>query len=633
MITVLLSEYKRRQGLSAISLEGHSYVWGKTKGISIRMKRYKWHYLFGMVFAAVFCIFRLDTSTDCVLEMALTAVLHNGNFSYSPFTGEAMAMSAYWSPMTWIYVVTAQILDVHPVLIGKLLMPFVVVFFFITAWKMLFEQLFGKNEQTVAALWILLISSLVFCFSKPYDFTGLWEAPWTDKSVALYVLLPLTGVAVIWVIKKLFYKTESASGIEKISEQDGLDHGSRHFKIQKKYFTLFLAIWAVSAIVSIAFNGCILFNSTYAFPDNRFKMNKEIMEIREMVEGVPEVKMLAPFEVEMQIRDCDDKVRLVRSPYEETGTDSIKEALEKYQNVNIVVLSKADADEDMLCTLGYTRMGSTENYEVYKFVPDLGKYTVTQFASVTELQSMIYVITDWDGHLIIVDGGWKEDAEGLLNLILDHGGRVDAWIITHPHPDHVGAFNEVYASGQVEIGTIYTVPMDYETYKNKANWWDVFEIYDEFVNLTTGADNIVYLEEGDEIDLFGLKMEVFHSFDMEEMAEDTDPCNNGGMIFKLSAKRDSILFLSDVGAAYSAKLLERWGDNLAADYVQMGHHGNGGMDESVYRVIAPKTAFFDAPESLMQNTELNAPVKRALMESLGTKILYYATAPNTIVME
>lgn len=396
---------------------------GKAKGINIRMKRYKWHYLFGIVFAAAFCIFRLDTSTDCVLETALTAVLHEGDFSYSPFTGEPAAMTEYWSPMTWIYVVTAQIFDVHPVLIGKLLMPFIVVFFFITAWKMVFEQLLGKNLQTVAALWILLISSLAFCFSKPYDFTGLWEAPWTDKSIALYVLLPLMGAAAIGVIKKIFFKTESASVIEKSSEQDGLEHGSRYFKIKKKYFKLFLALWAVSVMVSIAFNGCILFNSTYAFPDNRFKMNKEIMEIREMVEGVPEVKMFAPFEVEMQIRDCDDKVRLVRSPYEETGTDSIKEALEKYHDANIVVLQKTDADEDMLYALGYTRMGSTENYEVYQFVPDLGKYTVTQFASVTELQSMIYVITDWNGHLIIVDGGWKEDTEGLLNLIMDHGGK------------------------------------------------------------------------------------------------------------------------------------------------------------------------------------------------------------------
>lgn len=276
------------------------------------MKKYKCHYFVGMIFATVLCIFRLDTSTDCVLEMALTAVLHKGDFSYSPFTGEIMAMPVYWSPMTWVYMVLAQILDVHPVLIGKFLMPLVVVFLFITAWKMILEQLLGKNRRTETALWLLLISSLVFCFSKPYDFTGLWESPWTDKSIVIYVLLPLTVAALIWMAKKIFYKIKSIPDMEQSNKRDVMDHISGCLKIKKKFFTLFLTFWAVSVVAAIAFNGCILFNSTYAFPDNRFKMNKEIMEIREMVEGVPEVKMLAPFEIGMQIRDCDDKVKLVQ---------------------------------------------------------------------------------------------------------------------------------------------------------------------------------------------------------------------------------------------------------------------------------------------------------------------------------
>lgn len=456
------------------------------------MKKYKWHYIVGMILAGALCIFRLDTSTDCVLEMALTARLHKGNFSYSPFTGVDLAMPAFWTPMTYVYSVLAQLFDVHPVLIGKFLMPLVVMFLFVTAWKMLFEQLLGKNKRAEIALWILLISSLVFCFSKPYDFTGLWESPWTDKSMILYVLLPLTGALVIWIIKKMLYKMKKINDAEQIAERDVLDHIDGYLKIQNRCLTLSLALWGVAVVLAIVFKGCILFNSTFAFPDNRFKMNKEIMEIREKVESIPEVRMLAPFEVGIQIRDCDDKVKLVCSPYDMIQIDSIKEAVGKYPEANIVVIPKAEADEEVLYTLGYAKFDVTEEYEIYKYVPDLGKYTVTQFATVTELQSMIYTITDWDDHLVIIDGGWKEDAKGIHNFIMDHGGRVDVWIITHPHPDHAGAFNEIYVSGDVEIGTIYTVPMDYEIYKNKANWWDVFEIYEEFVALTKNAENIVY---------------------------------------------------------------------------------------------------------------------------------------------
>lgn len=589
-----------------------------------RLKRYKWHYLVGMALAAIFCVFRMDTSTDCVLEMARTAVWHEGSFFYSPFTGEAMETAAYWSPMTWIYAVLAQVFDVHPVLIGKILMPLIVMFLFITAWNVLFEQLFGKGAQAKTALWILMISTLFFCFSTPYDFTGLWESPWTDRSLLSYVILPslCAGIA----------KITRNSIKEKTNIKTMGGERNHYFTIGKKGLLVFTAFWMLGVIVAICLNGCILFNSNFVFPDNRFKMDAEVMDIRELVENVPEVKLLAPFEVAVQIQDCDAKVTLAcNNPNELYNRQPLEDTLKKYPDANIVVCSKADADESFLYSMEYLKIGSTENYEVYKFVPGLGKYTVTQYATVTGNQSMIYTITDWDNHFIIIDGGWKEDTDWLLKCIKDNGGKVDVWIITHPHPDHVGAFNGVYASGVVEIGTIYTIPMDYEIYKSRAHWWDGFEVYDEYVNLTAEADNIVYLNEGDEIDLFGLKMEVFHSFDIVE--EDGDPCNNGGMIFKLSAEHDSMLFLADVSRAYSAGILERWGDKVTADYVQMGHHGNGGMTEEFYRAVSPKVAFFDAPEGLMQNEELNAPAKRALMESLGSQIVYYATAPNEIVLE
>lgn len=593
-----------------------------------RIKRYSWHYLFGMILAMVLCIFRMDTSTDCVLEMARTAVWYKGDFLYSPFTGEVMEKAVYWTPMTWVYANLARIFDVHPVLIGKFLMPLIVMFLFVTVWSILIEQLLGKNLQAKTALWILLISSMVFCFSTEFDFTGLWESPWTDKSLVIYIVIPLLGIVIIKTIMHIL----NSDKIKMIYEIRG--RYDKYFTIRKKVLIAFLILWILSVIAAIGLNGCILFNSTYAFPDNRFKMDKEIMDIREMVEDISEVKMLAPFEVAVQIQDCDAKVQLVcGNPKELNNIQSIDEALKKYHDANVIVLPKVDADESTLYNLGYLKLGNTKNYEIYKFVPDLGKYTVTQYASVTGAQSMIYTITDWNNHFIIIDGGWKEDTDWLLKCIKDNGGKVDVWIITHPHPDHAGAFNGVYASGVVEIGTIYTIPMDYEIYQSRANWWDEFEIYDEFVNLTAEADNIVYLNDGDEVDLFGLKMEVFHSFDLEEMENDMDPCNDGGLVFKLSALHSSMLFLADVGGIYSTSIIEKYEDKLVADYVQMGHHGNGGMDETFYRVVSPKMAFFDAPESLMQNEELNAPAKRALMESLDAQVVYYATAPNEIVLQ
>lgn len=59
--------------------------------------------------------------------------------------------------------------------------------------------------------------------------------------------------------------------------------------------------------------------------------------------------------------------------------------------------------------------------------------------STTGAQNLSIVIKSPHGKLIVVDGGWEADATKLSELILQQGGEVDAWLITHPHEDHVGA--------------------------------------------------------------------------------------------------------------------------------------------------------------------------------------------------
>ena len=263
------------------------------------------------------------------------------------------------------------------------------------------------------------------------------------------------------------------------------------------------------------------------------------------------------------------------------------------------------------------------------------EYVVTQYPSITGKQAMCYSITDNKGHFIMVDGGWSEDAKGVKNLINQNGGKVDVWILTHPHPDHIGAFNAIYEEGEIEIGQIYAIPIDIEEYRQFANPWDEIEVFEKFCELTKDATNITYVNEGDEYDICGLDMEVFHSYDFQQIrnAASGDLCNDGGMIFKLSGNQNSMLFLADVGANMSGELAEKYGNKLKADYVQMGHHGNGGSDERVLQLVKPEVAFFDCTEEIMQNPDLNAATKRKYMENMGASIYYYPTTPNMVVIK
>ena len=97
-----------------------------------------------------------------------------------------------------------------------------------------------------------------------------------------------------------------------------------------------------------------------------------------------------------------------------------------------------------------------------------------------------------------------------------------------------------------------------------------------------------------------------------------------------------MLFCADVGNSLSNYLLSCHGNNLKADYIQMGHHGNGGLSEEFYRMVSPQVAFFDAGEELMNppsGSKFTTPQNRVLMQSLGAKIYYLNTEENKVILK
>ena len=54
---------------------------------------------------------------------------------------------------------------------------------------------------------------------------------------------------------------------------------------------------------------------------------------------------------------------------------------------------------------------------------------------------------------LVVDGGWEPDGERLCSLLKEHGGHVTAWLLTHPHSDHVGVLYDILKNrvGELQI--------------------------------------------------------------------------------------------------------------------------------------------------------------------------------------
>lgn len=272
---------------------------------------------------------------------------------------------------------------------------------------------------------------------------------------------------------------------------------------------------------------------------------------------------------------------------------------------------------------------------IYKKWDDIfpkDQWTITQYGP-RDINSSFYTIYNPKQGLIVVDGGWTEDADYVREVIASLGNKVDAWILTHPHQDHIGAFNAIYPNLQtIEIGDIYTVDMAAPKVCKKRASWDSIDTYNDFLSLDVA--DLQYVHSGDALNICGLEFDIFSAYDDYVAELSKDYLNDGSMMLKVKGPTQSFLFCADVGYAVSDYLLEKWGDELKSDYLQMGHHGYGGLEDSFYEKVQPQTSFFDAPDWLMydETGKYDNPENAALMESIGSEIKSFNSAPNTIIL-
>jgi len=262
------------------------------------------------------------------------------------------------------------------------------------------------------------------------------------------------------------------------------------------------------------------------------------------------------------------------------------------------------------------------------------EWTITQYGP-RDINLSFYTLFNPKRGLIVIDGGWTEDAQYVRDIIALAGNKVDAWILTHPHQDHVGAFNVIYADPRdIEIGKVYTVDMASPKECKQVASWDSVEAYENFLELE--VKDLQYLYTGDELEICGLQFQILNTYGEHVKQYSRDYLNDGSMMFKIKAKEQSMLFCADVGVSVSDYLLQRWGDTLQADYLQMGHHGYGGLQDGFYQKVAPQVAFFDAPAHMMQDTtgKYDNPENAKLMEDMGSRIYSFIGGPvHSVVLK
>ena len=259
-------------------------------------------------------------------------------------------------------------------------------------------------------------------------------------------------------------------------------------------------------------------------------------------------------------------------------------------------------------------------------------WNVTQYESVTGNQAMIYAITDRYNRLVLIDGGYTQDAKLVRSIIKKYHNCVYAWILTHPHPDHIGAFNAIMANNKdIKVNRIFATKVNSKRYRETARSYDDIATYDRFCKIARNLKNVTYLQENDTFSVWGLSFKVLHGWDSNVNNLNSHLCNDGSLMFKISGATKSMLFCSDTQREMQKFIYPNHMSELKSDYVQCGHHGNQGLTNYFYSLVDADVAFMDAPPWLLRkNGNYDAYLLKDYLESKGTKVYRYDGKTHTI---
>jgi len=217
-----------------------------------------------------------------------------------------------------------------------------------------------------------------------------------------------------------------------------------------------------------------------------------------------------------------------------------------------------------------------------------GNNYITSYTS-----GMGYVIRLEDGSFIIVDGGYNTQthAANIYNTLVKQNGSEDniviaAWIFTHAHDDHVGAFKaftEDYANKVTVERFIYNFPAKEATkFADDDNPPDYTAIRNA-INKYDGAVTTI-AHAGQVFDIANSKVNILYTYELMQPNKELDYYNGCSVVFNVVVEGKTILFLGDAGGdsanplntkdrelTYIKKIYTS--ETLKADIVQAAHHG------------------------------------------------------------
>jgi beta-lactamase superfamily II metal-dependent hydrolase len=210
-----------------------------------------------------------------------------------------------------------------------------------------------------------------------------------------------------------------------------------------------------------------------------------------------------------------------------------------------------------------------------------------------------YIILTYNGKVVVMDGGFKEETPYLRGFLAALGNEVEAWFVSHPHGDHVGALTEILKSPQgIVVKKIYHSEysqtfIDLEPQNAEAPR----AFYEALAASGVSATN--YSTPGAQFGIDGVNFKIL-AVTNENIR--VNPYNNSNLVVRVWDEKKSILFLGDLGLEGGDLLLNgAYRKDLDCDYMQMAHHGQNGVSKDFYRTVKFSACLWPTPSWVYNN--------------------------------
>ena len=265
-------------------------------------------------------------------------------------------------------------------------------------------------------------------------------------------------------------------------------------------------------------------------------------------------------------------------------------------------------------------------------LPDLFEGEQVIFpSSVRGSQMFSAVIVTKNKHIIVFDGGWREDNANLIKIVKEFSDTIDLWCITHAHSDHFWQLAE-FIEKTPDALKVKKLCYNFlsEEWIQEANKHEK-SCYEEAMTtirpLKTSSIPQQITKAGDVFEVDGVKVEVLND---PYSTITGNPINNASVVYNVSIGNKKMLVTGDLGIEGGNRLLELCPDKLKADIVVLAHHGQNGVNKAFYEAVHPSIAIWPTPRWLWENDNGGGPGSgpwrtnyvKCWMQDLGVKRQY-----------